>query len=472
MDYLKCLESYKGDMIKTLQQLIGIRSVADEPKEGMPFGEGVQRALDYMFGAGRELGFKTCNTDNYGGHLEIGEGDEILGILVHLDTVPEGTGWTHDPFGGEIADGKLYGRGAIDNKGPAVAVLYAMKAIMESDKKLNKRVRLILGLDEETRWEGIKYYLSREKMPDIGFAPDSDFPVIHGEKGILIFELVKKINKSTGSGIVLKSIEGGSAPNVVPDSCRAIITAESYDDIKQKIREFADTEKYTLSFKGRGKSLEILAEGVSAHGAHPEKGLNAVSVMMRFLSGLKFSNDDIDEFVKFYNQKIGFELNGKSIGCGFSDEVSGNLIFNVGKINADEETARLTINVRYPVSFTGEAVYEGIRTVTDAYDFGIIKIEDKKQIFIPKDHELIRTLMEIYRKHTGDYETEPMVIGGGTYARAIGNAVAFGPTFPGQPSVEHQKDEYIEIESLMKAAAIYCDAIAELAGEETAESAD
>lgn len=467
MDYLERLEGYKEDILKTLQELIKIRSVEGEPKEGMPFGEGVQQALDYMLHVGKELGFKTTNVDNYGGHLEMGEGEEILGILVHLDTVPEGTDWTHDPFGGEIADGKLYGRGAIDNKGPAVAVLYSMKAIMESNIKLNKKVRLILGLDEETHWKGIHYYLSKEKSPDIGFTPDANFPVIHAEMGILIFELVKKINKSPRMGVVLKSIAGGSAPNVVPDICRVVITANNYDDIKQKIDEFVSKTGYKLSAKGRGKSLEILSEGISAHGAHPENGLNAVSIMMQFLSELQFSNDDVDEFIQFYNNKIGFELNGKSIGCGFSDEVSGDLIFNVGKINVDEETARLTINIRYPVSLTGDEVYEGIRKNTDEHDFGIVKIENKKQIYIPKDHELVQKLMTIYQKHTGDYETQPIVTGGGTYARSIENAVAFGPSFVGQPSVEHQRDEYIAVDSLMKAAAIYCDAIVELAdGEE------
>ncbi len=464
MEYLKKLDALQDELIKTLQGLIRIRSVEDKPIQDKPFGKGIHEALMYMLNKGKALGLEVKNVDNYAGHVEIGEGKDILGILAHLDVVPEGSGWQYDPFGGEIVDGKIYGRGTVDDKGPAVAVLYGMKAIKDSGIKLSKRVRLILGTDEESsRWAGIKYYLSKEEIPNFGFTPDSNFPVIHAEMGILIFDLIKKIKAGTTGAVSLKSIKGGNAPNMVPDSCKAVITADDYQDILKKVARFNNDNTDKISTRARGKSLEIYSEGVSAHGAHPERGINAVSILMRFLGMIRFANEDHNEFIEFYNQKIGMNIHGEYMGCYFKDEISGQLIFNVGKITVDEKTAGLTINIRYPVSMKGEEIYKGIRTVTDEYDFGIVKTGEQNPIYLPTDHPVVQILMKVYRKHTNDKASNPIVIGGGTYARAIENAVAFGPVFIGQPSVEHQKDEHIEIDLLMKASKIFADAIYELA---------
>ncbi len=464
MDYLKRLDAYEGELVGTLQKLIRIPSVEGEPLPNMPFGKDVHEALMYMLNKGEELGLEVKNTDNYCGHIEIGTGDDILGILVHLDIVPEGSGWTYDPFGGEIVDGKIYGRGTVDNKGPAVAVLYAMKALKESGIQLSKRVRLILGTNEETsRWEGIKYYLSKEEVPSFGFTPDSNFPVIHAEMGILIFDLIKKIRTNSAGEFSLRSITGGNAPNMVPDSCKAVVTADQYQKILDKVEPFNNENDHRISTRMRGKSLEIYAKGISAHGAHPERGLNAISVLLKFLGSIHFSNEEHNEFIEFYNKKIGMAIHGEDIGCNFKDDISGGLIFNVGKIKVDEKTAGLTINIRYPVTMNGEKVYEGIRTVTDAYDFGIVKMGEQNPIHLPVDHPVVQTLMKVYQKHTNDMKSKPIVIGGGTYARAIKNAVAFGPVFVGQPSVEHQKDEYMEVDLLMRASKIFAEAIYELA---------
>lgn len=464
MDYLKNVDVSKEEMIRSLQELISFRSVLGDTKPDMPFGEGVHKALMYMLNKGEELGLSTKNVDNYSGHIEIGEGEEILGILVHLDIVPEGTGWQFDPFGGEISDGKIYGRGAIDNKGPAISVLYAMKAIKDANVKLSKRVRLILGTNEESsNWGGINYYLSREETPDFGFTPDANFPVIHAEMGILIFDLIKKIKARTEGGITLKTITGGNAPNMVPDACKAIIMADDYKKVKEAVDAFNHETQYKIETRMRGKSMEVSSIGSSAHGAHPERGINAISILMQFLGSIHFSNDDVNDFIAFYNEKIGMNLHGENIGCHFQDEISGELIFNVGQIKVDDKTMGLTINIRYPVTMQSDKIYEGLRTVTDAYEFGIVKQGEQDPIHLPQDHPVVKTLMQVYQKHTRDLESEPIVIGGGTYARAIENAVAFGPTFKGQPSVEHQRDEYIEIDAFMRATHIFADAIYELA---------
>ncbi|MDD3168503.1 MAG: dipeptidase PepV [Eubacteriales bacterium] len=477
-NYLDRIDEYQEEMIRTLQELIAIKSVAAGPLEGAPFGTGVQEAFEYMLGKAKAEGFDTENIDNFGGHIEfggylfdekgemIGTGDEIMGILCHLDVVPEGKDWDFDPYGGERVDDKIYGRGAIDDKGPTVAAFYAMKALKDAGVVPEKKVRLILGLDEETGWKGMDYYLKRVKHPDFGFTPDGDFPAIHGEMGILIFDLAKKIGKSAANakGVSLRTMTGGNAANMVADYARAVIKADAYDDIRAKIAEFRKDTGYQINAKGIGKNLEITTLGVSSHGARPGKGLNAVSVLMKFFDEIPLQNEDVRDFIDFYNQHIGFDLCGASIGCGFADEPSGKLIFNVGMVNIDDESASVTVNIRYPVTMNEEQVYESMLPVINQYNLGIVKKEHKAPIYVPKDDKMIQTLMEVYKKHTGDLDCEPKVIGGGTYARACKNTVAFGADFPGEPELAHQKNEHITVAKLIKCAEIYADAIFELAG--------
>jgi len=204
--------------------------------------------------------------------------------------------------------------------------------------------------------------------------------------------------------------------------------------------------------------------GISSHGARPANGLNAVSVLMKFFDEINLQNEDVRDFIDFYNQHIGFDLCGASIGCGLEDEPSGKLIFNVGMVNIDDESASVTVNIRYPVTMNEEQVYESMLPVINQYNLGIVKKEHKGPIYVPRDDKMIQTLMDVYKKHTGDMNCEPKVIGGGTYARACRNTVAFGADFPGEPELAHQKNEHITIAKLIKCAEIYADAIFELAG--------
>lgn len=476
MSYLDRIDGYREDMIRDLQGLIAIPGVAGDPQGDMPFGEDVHRAFEYMLDLGEEAGFETLNVDNYGGHIEFGgyltdeEGnpagrtEQAMGILTHVDVVPAGTDWDYPPFEGREVDGRIYGRGTTDNKGPTIAAFYAMKALKEEGFMPNKRVRLILGLDEEagTGWKGMEAYFSKVKKPLFAFTPDAEFPAIHAEMGILIFELVKKIGKTKGKGVELRSLTGGNAANMVADHARAVLRADSYEDIKKSLETYRKETGYKLASKGIGKSLEITVSGVSSHGARPEKGLNAISIMMDFLGKLDIINEDIGDFIDFYNTHIGFNLHGEQIGCGLSDEISGLLIFNVGMIHLDQEVAKLTVNIRYPVTLNEEVVYSGMMPNLDKYNLGVVKVNHQASIYVPLEDPLIQTLMDVYRKHTGDAESQALVIGGGTYARSMENAVAFGMTFPGEPELAHQKNEYVLIESLMKATKIFADSIYEL----------
>ena len=294
----KIIDIYKDKLIKSTQELIAIPSIKGEPKEGMPFGEEINKALEHALKIGEELGFLVGNVDGYAGFIEFGQGNETLGILAHLDVVPAGDGWTYPPFGGEIHDNKIYGRGAIDDKGPAMAALFAMKAVMEAGVPVNKKVRLILGTDEESGWEDMDYYFKNQPMPDFGITPDANYPVIHAEKGIVHIELYKEFNSESADKSPIVSIKGGSRANMVPDSCICYL-------------------------KDKEKPLNV--EGVSAHASMPEKGQNAIAKMLDLLNSRGLEDNDIDNFVKDLNRLIGLDTTGEGLGINLSDDVSGNL---------------------------------------------------------------------------------------------------------------------------------------------------
>ncbi|MFW5981333.1 MAG: Sapep family Mn(2+)-dependent dipeptidase, partial [bacterium] len=311
------IEELKDNLIESTQEIIRIKSVRDKAVEEMPFGIGINDALERFIQIATAMGLKTRNLDGYAGYVEIGEGEELLGVLCHLDVVPEGSNWTYPPYNAEIVDGKIYGRGSIDNKGPALASLYALKALQDSEIKLNKRVRLILGTDEESDWQGIKYYLENEEIPDIAFTPDADFPVIHGEKGILHFKLAKEFkgNKENSNNpeenskskvkkkqIKFIEIKGGNAPNMVPDFCQALLESNSQEYIADEVYQYNDNNKSAnLDINYQDEKIVIASHGVSAHGSLPEDGINAISHLLIFLGEIEFS-EDINDFLKFYQQ--------------------------------------------------------------------------------------------------------------------------------------------------------------------------
>lgn len=464
MDFKRYIDALKDDLIKSTQETIRIKSVEETELPGMPFGKGNHKALNHFLELGESMGFKSLNLDGYAGHLEMGDGEETVGILAHLDVVPEGDGWTYPPYGGEIHDKKLYGRGTTDDKGPAMAALYAMKAIKDSGVNLKRKVRLILGLNEESGWRCMEHYFSKIEHPDMAFTPDAEFPVIHGEKGIIVFSLKFKLHQSEDCDVFLKELKGGTAPNMVPDSAKAVLSVKDRDLFKASFDIIVAEKNLPITLASSGDDIVIDAKGISAHGSTPEKGENAITHLMTFLGTVYGGGCSMCSFIRIYNERLAHKHHGEGIGCGLEDDVSGKLNFNVGMIELKANEIVLTINVRYPIKSTSQEVYAGIRD--NLKDTPIQLVEgksDSKPLYVPVDNFLVETLMKVYQEHTGDMESKPITIGGGTYARATKNAVAFGPMFPGQPDIAHQKDEYIAIEHLVDIAEIYSKAIYQLA---------
>jgi succinyl-diaminopimelate desuccinylase len=338
-----------------------------------------------------------------------------------------------------------------------------MKALVDSGIPLNRRIRLILGTNEETNWKGIEYYMKHEEAPTMGFTPDADFPAIHGEKGIMnvLFEKELKEQLQDG-GIEILNLSGGLRANMVPDLAQAKVkSAQAFDHILEAYNKEYQSD---LSLEVQGDNIyNITSKGVSAHGSTPEAGVNAIAHLLNFLEKLDLQIGDLANFIRFYSRFIGLEINGQSIGCGLEDHESGKLTFNPGVLALKEDKISLEVNIRYPVTFKDFIVESGIQdTLDNPFGVSCRTLNHQGPIYLPKDHELIKTLMSVYKQYTGD-PSDPITIGGGTYARAAENIVAFGPLLPGRPELAHQKDEFMCIKDFILATKIYATSLYELA---------
>lgn len=470
MDFKNEFEKNKERFISDLQGLIRIPSVAGEAEGVFPFGKSVQDAFTYMLDLGSSMGFETKNVDYYGGHIDFpGSEEGVMAVVGHIDVVPEGEGWTRDAFGGEVEDGWIYGRGTQDDKGPTMVGLYAMKILKDLGFQPKKTVRLILGLDEEDSWSGMKYYLEHEPAPDFGIVPDADFPLVQCEKGLLEFYLLrdgKENEKTAGDGsIVLERFTGGSAANVVAGRAAVLIAGnpEALAKTQQLLLEKAAQKGYEVKLSVKEGRLDAEMTGEPSHAAFPERGKNAVSMLMDLIGELVFANEEANALVTFYNSRIGLSYDGSKIGCDMEDELSGKLTFNVGKISFGEGITKLTIDIRYPVTKSKDDVCEIIERALQGSGFRMEVFDHIKSIYQESDNPVVVTLLDVYREISGDFDTKPSAIGGATFARAIPNCMAFGALFPGDPELEHQKDEKIEIAQLIKAGIIYAEAIYRLA---------
>lgn len=446
------------ELIEATKDIISIKSVKEEPLPGMPFGEGPAKALEYVLNLADSFGMRTKNLDNYAGWAEWGEGDELIGVLVHLDVVPEGSGWTYPPYGGEIHDGKIYGRGTTDDKGPAMAALFALKSLKDAKVKFNRRVRIIFGTDEESGSECMKYYIAHDEIPTMGFSPDANYPIINSEKGILTFTLKTDFDTSKDEGIHIVSFKGGERPNMVPDYAECTISGDS-SIVRDKVENLNKKKEYGLEYDFKEGQSIVKSYGVSAHGSTPAKGKNAIMQLMELFEELEVTSSQRG-FIKFLNENIGTDTTGRKLGIDFSDDISGHLTLNVGVAKIDQNTGNITVNIRYPIKSDGEVILEKIKNCAQD-TIRIEDITDSKPHYVPEDNPMIQKLKKAYEKVTGQ-EAYCFSIGGGTYARMFKNCVAFGPTFPGGPELAHEKDEYMKLEDLIKNLEIYSYVLEEL----------
>ena len=470
------INTQKQNIISSVCDLITYPSISMETNNpNYPFGKYCAESLKYFLRLANSLGFKTKNVDGYCGWAEFGSGDTLIGIVGHLDVVPAiEDDWKFSPFTATINKNRIYGRGAIDDKGPVIASLYAMKAVMDYYKdnnlNLNKRVRLIVGLNEEKDWKCINYYKDHEEIPSIGFSPDSDFPCIYAEKSVLSlllkddmpaskppFSFSKLVKKAPI--IRFKEIDcANNAINVVPKFCSALLEIDTINiqDLIIFLKQRIDFYNYEIDlYKLDEHTLKITSHGKSAHSAHPELGINAISKLLILLNDLFIQYKVNYPLIYKYCKFIGDDYLGTRLGINVKDE-SGNLTLNTSQFFIKDNKLHIGINLRIPVKYSIDSIIGKFEYI---FSKNCINVVGKTEaLYIDKNNKLVKELCSIFNETCGT-TFEPLAIGGATYARAFPNFISFGMNFPRDKDMCHQVDEFIEIDKLILSTNIYAKSI-------------
>ncbi|MBQ6559691.1 MAG: Sapep family Mn(2+)-dependent dipeptidase [Erysipelotrichaceae bacterium] len=444
MEIKQFIEENLEGMKQDLKELVSFNSVYSDDEK--PFGKMNRAVLDHALALMEEKGLKTENVDYYCGFGETGEGDKLIGILAHLDVVPAGEGWKHDPFDMQEEDGFLYGRGVSDDKGAAVASMYALKYLIQENYPFRKRARLILGCNEESGSACIRHYVEKYGHIDCGFTPDGNFPGIYAEKGMVAAKLV-------GHDTRIIDIKGGEASNVVNKKITCSVPLDSFDEklFKQYLMEHGLAFDYA-----KGETLDVTVYGESAHASMPDLGKNAFSHLMEALYHAGFE----DTFVSWFHKYFSLEVHGEKLGYdSLKDDISDTTI-NFGIIGKQDNDIIVSLDMRFPVKTSSDKVVELLK-IGDEHNELVI-MGRTEPLYFDIDSPMIRALKKAYVDVTGDDKTEMEAIGGGTYAKSIHNCIAFGCEFQGENNHIHDLDECLNIENFKKQVEMYVAAIRNL----------
>jgi len=447
-------EKSVSDMIATLASLVAIPSVRGDAEPNCPFGREPARVLEKFLDIAKSMGFTVKNHENYVGTVDFyPEGEPTLGILCHLDVVPVGkSGWESPPFELSERDGFLYGRGAIDDKGPAVSVLYAMYALKKLGVKLSENVRFIVGTDEECGSSDLEYYKKKATLPPRLFTPDGSYPIINIEKGMVRGEFCAPVRSAGEKGVL--SVVGGDVVNAVPGTCAATVRGYGENELEDAA---ADAPAgITFSFSRGGDTTEIICTGKSAHASQPEGGVNALYAMLRFLGTLE-NGADYGKLSKLF---VFGESDGASLGIKMSDEKSGALTFVHSIASCDGKTYTGKFDIRFPVSYTVADVREKLEKSLNDRGVVLTKFNGVEGHCVDENSDFIKALLTTY-EHISGRHGECIAIGGGTYVHDT-NGVAFGAEFIEDTNNMHGANERMSVDLFKMNVRMYADAIMRL----------
>ncbi len=459
----KAVKALEADLVKTLQAWIGIPSLKAAPAgANAPFGAEIRRMLDLALADAKRLGFAPRDIDGYAADMEIGEGEETVAVLAHLDVVPAGEGWRTPPFESVIENGNMYGRGTSDNKGPAVAAMYAMKAVQDAGIPLKKKVRLVLGCDEESGWDDIAYYQKKIGLPRVGFSPDACYPLINTEKGICHLTLRGTLPEEGVSEFPVFSLRSGERANVIPSTAVAVLGGD-IAALTERAADFAKRTGYPVTVEAMGDGQNrVTVGGVGGHASMPDLGQNAAAHLLQLLHALEAGGGS-HAAIDLLAQAIGNDTDGSGFGIAGSDAVSGPLTINLGILDLQDRALSLTLDIRYPVMFNAEQLMRFIQLRVAPLELTVEAGHGQAPHHVPESSATVQTLLTVYGNLT-EFPPATMAIGGGTYARALPEGVAFGAVFPDEEELAHQAGENVSIERMMLNVRIFAHAIAALAG--------
>ena len=439
----------KDEILRVLAELVAIPSVMGEAEGDAPFGGEPKNALLKMCEICEGFGFSVTNYENAVGFAQYGKTAD-LGILCHLDVVPvNADGWKTEPFRLTEKDGVLYGRGVIDDKGPAVAALFAMKCVKELGFPMKKGVRLIFGTNEENGSLDLEIYKKHDSFPPMVFTPDAAFPVINIEKGMARSRFSGKY-----LGGALKSFHGGKIPNAVPDSAVCEICGVPDETIKSAVS--SDKSGAKFDFSKNGGNVRIFCKGKPAHASTPETGVNAVTALISLLNRIIDNKTlrGLEEIFPFG------ETNGAACGLKCSDE-HGALTAVFSIFDYDENGCSGTIDVRFPCCKNLAFVDETERAAFAKIGLDYERYMGDEPHITPENSDFIKTLLSVYEKIEGE-RGFCKAIGGGTYVHDIEGGVAFGAERGDTDYNMHGDNEFITVDELLKDAELFAEAIKEI----------
>lgn len=441
MNFGKNILKYKDDILSDLKKLLEIESVSSENTENC------EKALEFILNRAEQLGLNVKNINNKAGHIQLGDSGKLCGALTHLDVVPAGKNWSVEPFTLTRQNGRLYGRGIIDDKGASIINLYCLKALLDSEVEGNNTLRCIYGTDEEIGMTDMDTYFENEPLPGIAFTPDSDYGICFAEKGILQL----KVSMERNDGTTLSAIKAGNAVNAVPDEAKALLYFSDADtnNLKKNSKKYKGNFNFVDTIDG----LVIESFGKAAHACEPEKGFNAASALAELLNG-ELDGDEAGSLCGFIGYALRDETDGTSLGLKMRDFVSGDLSCNLGKIRLNDSKAYLTLDIRYPVTMNGMKIFKQVKKSAEINELNVEIIHHEPPLYLPKDSEVVALLSQSYEEVTGE-KPELYSTGGGTYARKLnGKGVAFGPAFKDDNVNMHNADESVDEENFFKHAQI------------------
>ncbi|MFI5387654.1 MAG: Sapep family Mn(2+)-dependent dipeptidase [Fimbriimonadales bacterium] len=453
---LDWLREHQQELLDDTLEMLRVPSIQSDSEPNAPYGKENRQALDLALQLAAKYGMTTKELEGHIGWAEIGHGDRLVMSLGHLDVVPVGPGWKHEPFGAEIEDGYIYSRGSCDDKGPTMASLYAVRAIRECFPNIPARIRQAFGCNEESGFGCVHRYMETEEAPTYGVAPDSGWPLYHAEKGIANLLITLPLNQ--GAEMELLDIKGGLRPNIVIDACEATVRIK--DSARKEVdAKLADSWDKNVSFQWSGDFLKVHAMGKACHGAFPYGGDNAAARALRFLN--EISPTGCQKY--FQELFLTTHISGPGIGIHGNDDVSHDLTNNLGIIETADGHVAMTYNVRYPTTWKGDRLKAMCETYLAKLESGfkLKSMTDSPSLYFPLDHPLVKTVCDVYHEETGETR-EPGVMGGGTYARAIPNTVSIGTGWEGDGNA-HENDERLKIENLFKMSRIYAHILYRLA---------
>ena len=459
------IESHKEEMLNDLMDMIRINSEKGEEKPEMPYGEGPYKAIQSASKLLEGYGFKITNYDNRVITADSFDLPNQLDILAHLDVVPAGDDWTvTEPYNPVIKDGLLYGRGSCDDKGPAIAAVYAVRAVKELGIPLKQGVRLILGSDEECGSSDVEYYYSKEKAAPMTITPDASWPLINIEKGGIHNEFTASFEKTDMTPSVV-SVKGGIKINVVPGKATAVVKGLKEKDVRDITNKFEEETGLKFVFAEDGDNLNITAIGVNAHASLPHMGKNAVQGIVTLLSKFPLADAPVNNYIKALNNIFPYgDYNGRTMGVDLKDDVSGETTVSFDILEVSETHFMGAFDCRASIVANDENTGKVMEAKIREQGF---KIEEKAMFephIVDGDSPLVKTLLGCYEKGFGVTGAKPIAIGGGTYVHHVENGVAFGCEVPEVDNHMHGADEFMEVDMIIKSAKIFADAIVELCG--------